>query len=690
MPGYSLILGSCNPKDSGVALNPNAGLFTSEQDINPSTSFHVVLTRVPKSNVILQILSSNPKEGKPSVSSATFTPTDWNMPRTIGVVGQPDFNNEDGDTPYRIDVGWSSTGDKSFQNLQPLSVHVTNINVVYPLIYRLENSIITSQGGVVNITGDYFTAETRVIISSSSLKNGVESVVVDFISPLKLSANVTGYFTPGSYLYVTVQNPNGASTSCPGSQQQQTVGFPSCIPENQLYVTTGCPAGTFGDGIVCKPCPSNAECPGGGRVWPTPGSWSPNEQTPPVECFPQEGCSGGRNSNCGQGYEGDFCALCEKGFYKQGPMCRSCQDGGLNLDLIVGVAAVFAAGIAAVVIVSPSRHLFTLASGLLAIQEMVQMGLAGSEFIDVPRKLYVSLSWLLLDFNFVRPGCDVPTYAFPQFYIMTILVIAITMGLFICCSAIRALFFALKGDSGISKDYMLRKFADRIAESFTMLGYIVYFLVTTRSFQLINCKRVYNEEVMKIEMASVCYIEEHLDASILAWIVVIIYVVGYPTFTYFLLRARVFSDIESTKRLSLMAVKTSNFLLEGIRQECYWYRGVDFFRMCFVCIVSVFVTNIPLRIMLLGCLALVNHTIIVLAWPFASKYGTVIKIGISFAKIAQCIGLISYYNSQEAIAYLSSLSILCAFMMMATSWRVWKNGWTLRGPQHKEEEMMTI
>eukprot|EP00002_Diphylleia_rotans_P023181 TRINITY_DN4558_c0_g1_i5.p1 TRINITY_DN4558_c0_g1~~TRINITY_DN4558_c0_g1_i5.p1 ORF type:complete len:2284 (-),score=384.12 TRINITY_DN4558_c0_g1_i5:152-7003(-) len=690
LPGYVTVSGACNPKDSGVAVAPNAGLFTSERDTQPSAFFDVVLTRVPKSNVQLRIASSNPKEGTPSVASVTFTPTNWQTSQRIGIRGQPDSNNEDGDTPYRIDVGWPTTTDATFQNMQPISVFVTNINVVYPLVYSLDNSIITAQGGIVNITGDYFTRETLVAISTQPTKNNIDTVTVNFISSQRLSVNVTGSFTPGVYLYVTATNPNGASTSCPGTATQQSIGFPICAPENQLYVTTGCPLWTYGDGTTCKACPSNANCPGGNRAWPISGSWSPSEETPPVECFPAEGCVGGRKSNCREGYEDDFCAFCEKGFYKQGPVCRSCQDSGINLSAILTVASVFATIIATIVIVSPSRHLFTLATGLLALQELVQMGLAGSEFIDIPRKLYVSLSWFLLDFNFVRPGCDVPMYPFPEFYLMTLLVIAITLGFFVGCSMLRAVLFAFVWkNEHTTTEYVVKKFKERVAESFTMLGYIAYFLVATRSLQLINCKRVYEEDVMRIELASVCYVEDHMISSIVAWIVLAVYVLGYPIFSFYVLRLRVKSGDDEYRRFSTAVFKTSEFLMDDIRRECFWYRGIELMGACFVCLISVLVQNIPTRIMLLGCIALLNHAVIIAFWPFESNFGTFTEMSVSVAKIVQSIGLLSYYETAEEISYLSILSGVFIVMAILTLFKIHRRGWTLAAPRRTKETEMT-
>ena len=58
--------------------------------------------------------------------------------------------------------------------------------------------------------------------------------------------------------------------------------------------------------------------PGGPRMWPRPGYWTPNETVLIVQkCLPPatERCLGGRLSGCGQGYTQAQCAYCEPDYY---------------------------------------------------------------------------------------------------------------------------------------------------------------------------------------------------------------------------------------------------------------------------------------------------------------------------------------------------------------------------------------
>ena len=85
-------------------------------------------------------------------------------------------------------------------------------------------------------------------------------------------------------------------------------------------------------------CPEGGYCPGGGRVWPEKGFWSPDEQTPPVACPNADACAGRvvggdtsgadaartGDASCTEGFEGKFCAFCAQGYYASGVACLTC------------------------------------------------------------------------------------------------------------------------------------------------------------------------------------------------------------------------------------------------------------------------------------------------------------------------------------------------------------------------------
>ncbi|HXJ70703.1 MAG TPA: Calx-beta domain-containing protein, partial [Verrucomicrobiae bacterium] len=100
---YSIVLGlavsvdvrytGMNPADAGasntdndaagIAVTPTSGLFTTEA--GGTATFNVVLQSQPTANVVIPVASTDVTEGTVSASSLTFTPANWNTPRTITV-----------------------------------------------------------------------------------------------------------------------------------------------------------------------------------------------------------------------------------------------------------------------------------------------------------------------------------------------------------------------------------------------------------------------------------------------------------------------------------------------------------------------------------------------------------------------------------------------------------------------------
>eukprot|EP00002_Diphylleia_rotans_P004550 TRINITY_DN133_c0_g1_i1.p1 TRINITY_DN133_c0_g1~~TRINITY_DN133_c0_g1_i1.p1 ORF type:complete len:1995 (-),score=291.76 TRINITY_DN133_c0_g1_i1:835-6819(-) len=595
--GYERVGESCQVIDQGISVFPTSGLVTSELDQSPSSFFEVVLTRMPTANVELSITSSDDSQSFIIPNTIVFSTGNWDIPQRVSLQGKPDPNNDEEDIPYTVYVGSPKTKDPFFANMRKVEVSVTNLNAVFPLLYELENPIITSSGGQFNISGGYFSPETRVQVTDNDKKitGQIETI---FISPQKIMVNINMTFAQRSYLIVSVFNPDGASTKCPIASNQVSYGFPACSPENQLYVTTGCPPGTYGDGFYCTTCPDNAQCPGGARVWPKIGSWSPDEEIPPVSCYPSEACVGGRNSDCRGGYEEDFCSLCKDGFYRQGPVCRSCEDGDLNLTAVLAFSSLYAIIVSFVVIVMPSRFLFQFTIFMISVQQIVQIGLAGSDFIPISRRIFVSLSWFLFEFNFVRPGCNIPVYPYPQFYFMTLIAVSICALALVLCSILRGIMLYLKTkDSRAWYKYLVSKFFVRASESFVMLGYMIYILVTVRTIRLIDCKRVYNVQVMHIEMARECYADDHRIAAIFGWAIFTMFSVGYPIYSYYLLRCRVQNDA-GVKTSSLL--RSGEFLLSDMKPEYYWFRGCEMVSTFAICVISVTVHSVPWRLFLNG------------------------------------------------------------------------------------------
>ncbi len=107
----------------GIAVVPTAGLTTSE--IGTSISFSIALTKQPSGSTTVSIQSSNTAEGIASRSTLSFTPDNWDIPRTITVSGVNDLV-DDGDVHYDLIVSVSSSADVDYAALAPKRVTLTN------------------------------------------------------------------------------------------------------------------------------------------------------------------------------------------------------------------------------------------------------------------------------------------------------------------------------------------------------------------------------------------------------------------------------------------------------------------------------------------------------------------------------------------------------------------------------------
>ena len=91
-----------------------------------TTTFDVVLTKAPESNVTVTVHSDDTTEGTVFPTSLTFTPANWDTSREVTVTGQDDAV-DDGDVAYTI-VTEVESDDSDFGDLNPDDVPLTNLN----------------------------------------------------------------------------------------------------------------------------------------------------------------------------------------------------------------------------------------------------------------------------------------------------------------------------------------------------------------------------------------------------------------------------------------------------------------------------------------------------------------------------------------------------------------------------------
>ncbi len=175
----------------GITVTPAAGLVTTEA--GGTAQFQVVLNTAPLANVVVGISSGDPTEGAPSLPSLTFTPTDWNVPQTVTIVGMND-DERDGDVAYTIITAPAVSGDANYQGVNAPDVSVTNRDDDTPgfAVTPTSGLTTTEAGGTAQFTVALLgrpTADVTIPLTSSDLTEGT-------VDPASLTFTIADWNTP--------------------------------------------------------------------------------------------------------------------------------------------------------------------------------------------------------------------------------------------------------------------------------------------------------------------------------------------------------------------------------------------------------------------------------------------------------------------------------------------------------------
>lgn len=130
-----------------IVVTPTSGLITTEQ--GGTSSFTVSLTSQPSSDVTINLLSSNTREGTISESTLVFTPLNWLTPQLVTVTGVDDHVS-DSSKVYTIILNAALSGDSAYSGINPADVSVMNISLpdLNPTITVSESEAIAWSTGV--------------------------------------------------------------------------------------------------------------------------------------------------------------------------------------------------------------------------------------------------------------------------------------------------------------------------------------------------------------------------------------------------------------------------------------------------------------------------------------------------------------------------------------------------------------
>jgi hypothetical protein len=118
----NLSVSNTDDDSAGITVSALSGATTEAGD---QASFTVVLNSEPYADVTLAFQSSDTTEGTLSTSSLTFTAQNWKAPQTVLVTGVND-DLADGNQPYAITFGATTSTDAAYAGITPANVSASN------------------------------------------------------------------------------------------------------------------------------------------------------------------------------------------------------------------------------------------------------------------------------------------------------------------------------------------------------------------------------------------------------------------------------------------------------------------------------------------------------------------------------------------------------------------------------------
>ncbi|MFN6130641.1 MAG: beta strand repeat-containing protein, partial [Planctomycetota bacterium] len=110
---------------AGITVSAPSGTMTTES--RGTVTFTVRLNSEPTANVTIPISSSDTTEGTVSPTSLVFTPSNWNVERTVTVTGVDDTIS-DGNINYTVIISTASSTDVLYRVINPPDILLTNID----------------------------------------------------------------------------------------------------------------------------------------------------------------------------------------------------------------------------------------------------------------------------------------------------------------------------------------------------------------------------------------------------------------------------------------------------------------------------------------------------------------------------------------------------------------------------------
>ncbi|KNC52830.1 uncharacterized protein AMSG_08972 [Thecamonas trahens ATCC 50062] len=408
----------------------------------------------------------------------------------------------------------------------PLAVAV----VAWPHVTTTRPLVASQVGSVITLVGRGLSTALDVSVAGQLAPPAVANMSAsgDMTQLTLLTPGVTAE----GYLAITLTHPlTGTFTSY-----------------DDLFFTNDCPfEGQFGRGLECKSCPDGAFCPGGYRLWPLPGYWTPAEDAGfVVKCSePSERCLGGRFALCSSGYADKACANCAHGYYRLGPACVACSSSTAVFVTLVATNVVFCALFIAATLVLNDSLLNSATQFLLGVLVLYSVAKTNaSAMTGWLAELYQLLSLVAMDFRFVRPGCQgLPGSFAALFYGALALALGMGLVMLVLLTAMPLIFPARTAF-----------YANRRIRAPIIYAFIMYVTLSQLFLEALHCAPVKEPQGVRWLLVASrdikCLSSQHIPIFLVALVGLGSFTLGLPVFTGVKLRAlRVLGALAIADRL---------------------------------------------------------------------------------------------------------------------------------------------
>jgi len=139
--------------------------------------------------------------------------------------------------------------------------------------------------------------------------------------------------------------------------------------------------------------------------------------------------------------------------------------------------------------------------------------------------------------------------------------------------------------------------------------------VATRVFEALDCTSVDGELRLVTELSTICYQGGNLASGITAWILLFVYLIGFPVWAFYIVKRSFHKGAHDLKR-----AEKYGYLYRNLKDYAYWFRTLSYAINFAIALQSVYADNASLRLFLVAIFLIFNAVLVSLFWPFVTEF----------------------------------------------------------------------